>query len=147
MPAATQSGAVSKQMLWAGRILSALVVLFLLFDSAIKIMKASPAVEGMLQLGYPISLVPRIGLILLVSTALYLIPRTSILGALLLTAYLGGATASQLRLGEPLFSHVLFPVYFCVLLWQGLFLGEERLRLLIPLRPGHVASTRPWGEK
>jgi hypothetical protein len=143
MPVPSQSAVLSKKVLWTGRILTALVVLFLLFDSAIKIMKFSPAVEGMLRLGYPISLVPEVGLILLVCAALYLVPRTSILGALLLTGYLGGATASQFRLGQPLFSHILFPVYFCVLVWTGLLLREKRLRLLIPLRPVNVASARP----
>jgi hypothetical protein len=143
MPVAAQSAAVAKKVLWTGRILTALVVLFLLFDGAIKIMQFSPAVQGMVQLGYRISLVPEVGLILLVSTALYLVPRTSVLGALLLTGYLGGATASQFRLSQPLFSRVLFPVYFCVLVWTGLCLRDQRLRLLIPLRFVKVASARP----
>jgi DoxX-like family len=143
MPVAAQSAAVTKKVLWTGRILTALVVLFLLFDGAIKIMRFSPAVQGMLFLGYRISLVPEVGLILLACTALYLVPRTSVLGALLSTGYLGGATASQFRLSQPLFSHVLFPVYFCVLVWTGLLVREQRLRLLIPLRPLKVASARP----
>jgi hypothetical protein len=143
MPVSAQSAAVSKEVVWTGPILTALVVLFLLFDSAIQIVKFSPAVQGILQLGYPISLVPEVGLTLLVSAALYLVPRTSVLGALLLTGYLGSTTASQFRLIQPPFSPVLFPVYFCALVSTGLFLREQRLRLLIPLRPLKVASARP----
>jgi hypothetical protein len=116
------------------------VVLFLLFDSSIKLIQLAPAVEGTIRLGYPVSLIRTIGLILLVCTVLYTIPRTSILGAILLTGYLGGAVASQLRIGEPLFSNVLFPVYFGVLLWVGLFLRDETLRALVPLRRPKAAS-------
>jgi hypothetical protein len=134
MQAATRPALAPNKMLWAGRIICTLVVLFLLFDSSIKLIQLAPAVEGTIQLGYPVSLIRTIGLTLLVCTVLYTIPRTSIVGAILLTGYLGGAVASQLRIGEPLFSHVLFPVYFGVLLWAGLFLRDERLRILVPLR-------------
>ncbi len=120
-------------MLWAGRIISALVVLFLLFDGVTKVMKVTPVLQASAKLGYPESLIPVIGIILLVCTALYVIPRTSILGAILLTGYLGGATASQVRIGSPLFE-TLFPVIFGVLIWAGIFLREDRLRALIPLR-------------
>jgi len=109
-------------------------VSFLLFDCTIKLMKLAPAVEGTARLGYQVSLVPVIGLILLVCTALYVTPSTAILGGIFLTGYLGGAVASQLRIGEPLLSHVLFPIYFAVLLWGGLYLREPRLRALFPLR-------------
>jgi hypothetical protein len=120
--------------LWAGRIISALVVLFLLFDTVLKLMRLGPAVEGTVKLGYPESLVLAIGILELFCLVLYVIPRTSVLGAILLTGYLGGAVATHVRMGNPLFSHVLFPVYIGVLLWGGLFLREDRLRALMPLR-------------
>jgi hypothetical protein len=125
---------VSKTMLWAGRIISALVVLFLLFDALIKVMKLPPAIEGTTRLGYPESLVFGLGLLELVCVVLYVIPRTSILGAILLTGYLGGAVATNLRVGNPLFSYILAPVYFGVLIWGGLFLRDNQLRALIPVR-------------
>ena len=121
----------SKKGPWAGRIISALAVLFLLFDGLIKVMKAPFAVEATIQLGFPASVVFGIGAVLLVCTLLYAIPRTSIVGAILLTGYLGGAVASNVRAGTPLFSNVLFPVYFGVLVWGGLFLRDRRLRVLI----------------
>ncbi len=133
MQSATQTGAVSTKRLWAGRIVSALAVLFLLFDGVIKVMRLTPAVEGTARLGYPESLVLGIGILALVCTVVYAIPRTSILGAILLTGYLGGATATQVRVGADLFS-VLFPGFLGVLLWGGLFLRDDRLRALIPLR-------------
>ena len=136
MPSDTQTAPVSKAGLWAGRIMSALVVLFLAFDIAIKFVKPAPApvVEALAHLGWSLSLVPVLGIVLLVSTALYVIPITSVLGAILLTGYLGGAVATHLRVGDPLFSHVLFPTYLGVLLWGGLYLRDKRLRALIPLR-------------
>ena len=140
MQAATRPALVSNKMLWAGRVLWTLVVMFLLFDSSIKLLQLAPAMEGTIRLGYPASLIRTIGLILLVCTVLYTIPRTSIVGAILLTGYLGGAVASQLRIGEPLISHILFPVYFGVLLWAGLFLRDERLRALVPLRRPKAAQ-------
>jgi hypothetical protein len=114
--------------------MTALPVLFLLFDSVIKLMRSTPVVESFDQLGYPVSLAPGIGILQLVCIALYVIPRTSMLGAILLTGYLGGAVATHVRVGSPLLSHVLFPVYVAVLIWGGLFLREDRLRGLIPLR-------------
>jgi hypothetical protein len=134
MHSAMQTAPASKTSLWSGRIMSGLVVLFMLFDSAIKLMKLAPAVEGTARLGYPVSLVLPIGIVLLVCTVLYAIPRTSILGAILLTGYLGGAVASNVRMSNPLFGYVLFPVYVGALLWLGLFLRDARLRVLIPLR-------------
>jgi hypothetical protein len=134
MHVAIQSAPVSKTSLWAGRVFSGLVVLFMLFDSSIKLMKLAPAVEGTAKLGYPVSVVLSIGIVLFVCTVLYAIPRTSILGAILLTGYLGGAVASNVRVENPLFGYVLFPVYVGVLLWLGLFLRDVRLRALIPLR-------------
>ncbi len=118
----------SKKMLWAGRIISGLVILFLLFDSIVKVMRLDPAVEGTVELGYPESVVFGIGLTLLVCTVLYAIPRTAILGAILLTGYLGGATATQVRVEDPSF---LFPVLLGVLVWAGLSLRNDRLRALV----------------
>ena len=136
MPADTQTALVSKKGLWAGRLMSGLVVAFLAIDVVIKFLRPAPApvVETFAHVGWPLSLAPVLGTILLVSTALYVIPKTSVLGAILLTGYLGGAVATHLRAGDPLFSHVLFPTYLGVLLWGGLYLREDRLRALIPLR-------------
>ena len=120
--------------LWAGRIMSALPVLFLIFDSVIHIMKPAPVREGFAKLGYSLSLAVPLGIIELVCLVLYVIPRTSVLGAALLTGYLGGAVATNLRAGAPLFSNVLFPVYLGVLLWGGLYLRDERLRAVFPVR-------------
>src|SRR5260370_28409659 len=111
---------VSKRRLWAGRIVSAATILFLLFDATIKLMKSPFAVEATVQLGYQASVVFGLGLVLLVCTLLYAIPRTSILGAILLTGYLGGAVATNLRLSAPLLTNVLFPVYVSVMVWAGL---------------------------
>jgi hypothetical protein len=124
------AGAAStpKAGLWAGRILSALAVLFLLMDAVMKVMRAAPAVEGTVQLGYPESTVAGIGIVLLACTALYVIPRAAVLGAILLTDYLGGAVATHVRLLNPLFSHTLFPVYVGVAIWLGLVLRNANLR-------------------
>ena len=129
-----QTDAVSKKRLWAGRIIGGLAGLFLLFDSVVKVMKLAPAMEGTAQLGYPQSLVFGIGCLELACLVVYAIPRTSVLGAILLTGYLGGAVASHLRIGSPLFGFVLFPVYIGLLIWGALFLRDDRLRALIPLR-------------
>ena len=124
----------SKNMLWTGRILSALPVLFLLFDSVIKLMKIDPVVESFARLGYPESVAVPIGILELVCLVLYVVPRTSVLGAILLTGHLGGAVATHVRIGDPLFTHVLFPIYVGALLWAGLYLRDDRLRALVPLR-------------
>lgn len=121
-------------MIWAGRIMSGLVALFLLFDSVIKLVKLPIAVEGTTQLGYPEHTVVGIGVVLLVCLVVYLIPRTAIVGAILLTGYLGGAIATHVRVGSPLFSHVLFPIYVALLVWGGVFLRCLRLRALIPVQ-------------
>lgn len=121
----------SKTMRWGGWISSGLVVLFLLVDGVVKVLQLAPAVEGTVRLGYPAEVVVWLGVVLLVCTILYIIPRTSVLGAILLTGYLGGATATQIRVENPWF---LFPVVLGVLLWGGLFVREERLRTLIPVR-------------
>lgn len=127
----TPQAAGSRGMLWTGRILTALIALFLLFDSSIKLVKAPSAIQGTVQLGYPESKIVPIGLVLLASLAFYLLPRTSILGAILLTGYLGGATATMVRVSSP---WVLFPVLIGVLVWAGLYFRDEQVRSLIPLR-------------
>jgi hypothetical protein len=114
--------------------MSALPALFLFVDSIGKLVKPAPVVEGTVQLGYPESVLLGLGLVLITCTVLYVIPRTAVLGAILLTGYLGGAIATHVRVASPLFSHILFPVYVAVLIWGGLYLRDERLRALIPLR-------------
>ena len=111
--------------------MSGLGVAFLLMDGVMKLFKPAVVREAFARLGYPESEIMGIGVLLLACTALYLIPRMSILGALLLTGYLGGAIATHVRVGDPLFSHVLFPVYVGVMVWGGLFLRDNRLRVLI----------------
>ena len=133
MQPGNEVGPVSKGALWAGRIMSGLPVLFLLVDGAMKLVKPAPVVEATVRLGYSASVILPLGIVLLGCTVLYLIPRTSILGAILLTGYLGGAVATHVRAGEGAFP-VLFPVVFGVLLWGGLWFRDQRLRALIPQR-------------
>ena len=125
---------VSTKRLWTGRVLSALGALFLLFDGVIHILKITPVVEAFAQLGYPLGTAGALGVIEIICVALYLLPRTSVLGAILLTGYLGGAIATQVRVGAPLFSTTLFPVYVALFVWGGLYLRDEAVRALIPLR-------------
>ena len=124
----------TKALRRAGWIVSALPVLFLLFDSVIKLMLIDPVVESFTQLGYPLRLAVAIGAIELICLAVYVVPRTSVLGAILLTGYLGGAVATHVRAESPLVTHALFPIYVALLIWGGLFLREERLRALVPVR-------------
>jgi DoxX-like protein len=133
MQSETQTAPISKKRLWAGRIIGGLPALFLLVDGIMKLIKPAPVVEATVKLGYPESVILPLGIVLLAATVLYLIPRTAILGAILLTGYLGGAVATHVRVGEGWFS-ILFPVIFGVLLWLGLYLRDERLQTLIPLR-------------
>jgi hypothetical protein len=121
-------------MLWTGRILTALAALFLLFDGVTHVMQIAPVTEAMNQLGYPVNQALTIGIIQLICLLLYLVPPTSLFGAILLTAYLGGAVAANLRIDAPLFSNILFPVYVGLFIWGGLYLRDERLRALFPLR-------------
>ncbi len=114
--------------------MSAVPALFLFIDGVGKLVKPAPVVEGTIQLGYPESVLLGLGIVLLTCTVLYVVPRTAVLGAILLTGYLGGAIATHVRVGSPLFSHILFPVYVAVLIWGGLYMRDERLRALIPLR-------------
>src|SRR5262249_28589391 len=111
-----------------------LAALFLTFDVVLKILRLGPAIEGTVALGYPASSVQWIGVAELVCLGLYLVPRTSVLGALLLTGYLGGATATHVRIGNPWLTHILFPTYVALFVWGGLYLREPRLRELLPLR-------------
>jgi hypothetical protein len=120
-------------MLWAGRILSALPALFLLFDGAMKLVKPDFVVKATVELGYPEGVIVPLGIVLVTCTVLYLIPPTAVLGAILLTGYLGGAVATHVRAGQGPFE-ILFPVIFGAILWSGLFLRDERLRALIPWR-------------
>src|SRR5713101_3564463 len=115
MESTTQTIAVSKARRWTARILSSLAILFLLFDSVIHLMVIAPVVESFNQLGFPVSLALPLGIIEIVCLALYVVPRTSIFGAILLTGYLGGAIATQVRIGAPLLSTALFPIYVGVL--------------------------------
>ncbi|MEO8334295.1 MAG: DoxX family protein [bacterium] len=124
----------STPQLWAARILTGIAVAFLLLDAAMKVLQLPPAIEGTIALGFPASAVLGIGLLELACIALYVTPRTSILGAILLTGYLGGAIASQVRVGAPLLTHILFPTYIAGLYWTGLYLRDERLRVLVPIR-------------
>ena len=119
---------------WAGRIMSGLMVAFLIFDGAIKLARVEAVVQGTAKLGYPMATIVPIGLVLLACVALYLIPRTAILGAVLLTGYLGGAIATHVRVGDPLFSHVLFPIYVAAFIWGGLYLRDRRTRALLAPR-------------
>lgn len=116
---------------WVGRLLSGIAVAFLLFDVSGKLMKVAPVIEGTVKLGYAESTVFPIGVLLLVGVLLYLIPQTTVLGAIYLAAYLGGAVASHYRLGNPLATHVLFPVYVAALLWGGLALRDQKLLALL----------------
>ena len=119
---------------WLGKALSGLAALFLLFDSTGKLLQVQPVIDGTLSLGYPRDLVFTLGVILLACVLVYIIPRTAVLGALLLTAYLGGAVATQVRVEAPLFTHVLFPTYVAAILWGGLLLRDARLRAFLPIR-------------
>jgi len=122
------------QTIWTGRVLSGLAVLFLLFDSTGKLLEVQPVIDGTRQLGYPRDIVFTLGVILLSCVIAYLIPRTSVLGALFLTGYLGGAVATHVRVENPVFSHTLFPMYVAAFLWGGLVLRDARLRAFAPWR-------------
>jgi hypothetical protein len=120
----------SKAMLWTGRIISTITILFLLMDSIMKIFRESHHIEGTVKLGFTDAAVQPIGITLLVCTILYIIPRTAVLGAILLTAYLGGAVAIMARVGEPFY----FPIIFGVLVWCGLFFRDMKIRNIIPIK-------------
>lgn len=134
LAAGGESAGVAKGWLWAGRVVSWLIAAFMLLDAAMKLAKPAPVAAAFVRTGWPLDLSVTLGVILTVSTVLYLVPQTAVLGAILLTGYLGGAVATNLRLENPLFSHTLFPVYFGVLVWGSLWLCEARMRELFPLR-------------
>ena len=130
MHAHASTGSGSKAMIWAGRIISALVSALFLFAGVMNLTKSAQVVDGMKHFGYPEGLALGLGIIVLVCAILYAIPQTAVLGAILLTGYLGGATATHLRVGEPFF----LPIVVGMLVWLGLFLRDARLRALLPLR-------------
>jgi|SRR5580693_5768509 hypothetical protein len=134
MQSAIQPGSLSKKALWGGRIMSGLVTAFLLFDAVIHLLKPAPVVEAFAKLHLPLSLAVELGIVELLCLVLYVIPRTSILGAVLLTGYLGGAVATQMTTSNSLFGEILFPVYVGVLVWGGIYLRDDRLRTLFPWR-------------
>ncbi|HEX9004645.1 MAG TPA: DoxX family protein [Blastocatellia bacterium] len=133
MPSGNHTASSFNKPLWAGHIVSALSILFLLMDGVMKLVKPAFVVEATVKLGYPESIIFGLGFVLTLSTVLYAIPRTSVFGAILLTGYLGGAVATHVRVGGTLFE-ILFPVIFGVLVWGGLYLRDNRLRALLPLR-------------
>ena len=130
----SQTTPVSPGALWTGRVFSGLIVLFMIFDGVIKLPPLDVVTQTMVPLGWPgdVNAARMLGIIGLISTALYALPRTSVLGAILLTGYLGGAIATNMRVGSPLFSHTLFGVYLGIILWSGLYLRDSRVRALIP---------------
>ncbi|MBM2715402.1 DoxX family protein [Mesorhizobium caraganae] len=130
----SQTTPVSPGALWTGRVFSGLIILFMIFDGVIKLPPLDVVTQTMVPLGWPgdVNVARMLGIIGLISTALYALPRTSVLGAILLTGYLGGAIATNMRVGSPLFSHTLFGVYLGIILWGGLYLRDPRVRALIP---------------
>lgn len=125
---------ISKSRLWTARIMSGIVILFMLMDSIMKFIQPEQVVTGTVDLGFSVHHLIPIGILGLISILLYAYPRTTILGAILLTGYWGGAIATHVRLDNPLFTHILFPVYLAVVAWGGIWLMDERIRNLIPLR-------------
>ena len=134
MEPANQVVQVSKGKLWAGRVISDLIILFMLFNVVIHFLHPSVVVDSFKMLGYNPQFGPTLAIILFVPVLFYIMPRTSVLGAILITGYLGGAVATNLRVEAPLFSSILFPVYIGVFLWLGLWLRDEKLSALIPIK-------------
>jgi hypothetical protein len=130
MASEMETAVTSKGMLWSGRILSGLLVAFMLFNASFGFIKPDMVRQGIEHLGYPYSLYWFLTIVLVICTLIYAIPQTSIFGAIMLTAYLGGATASHVRIGEPFY----MPVVVAVLLWLGIYLRDARLRALVPFR-------------
>ena len=137
MQSDTRIPPISTKRLWAGRIISGLPALLLLLDAVMKFIKPAPVVQETVRLGYAESAIIPIGIVLLVCTVLYLIPRTAVLGAILLTGYLGGAVSTHVRMAEGWFA-IVFPVVFGAILWLGLYLRDDRLRSLIPVRKEEI---------
>ena len=130
------TASISKGARWTGYAMSGLVILFLLFDGGIKLVPLEIVTQTSGEIGLPtdVSFARLLGILTLIGVVLYAIPQTAVLGAILLTGYMGGAIATHLRIGSPLFSHTLFGVYLGLLIWGGLYLREPRLRALIPFR-------------
>ncbi|MDG3006074.1 DoxX family protein [Paludisphaera mucosa] len=133
MTSETPTPDVARGAFWTGRVLSGLAIVFLLLDGVMKIARAQPVLEASAELQIPLRVVPGLGVVLVVATLIYALPRTSVLGAILLTGYLGGATWTHVRMGGPAFP-VVFPSLIAAFVWGGLYLREPRLRSLIPLR-------------
>jgi hypothetical protein len=119
---------------WTGRVLSAVIALLLGFDALMKLLRIPPVMKATIQLGYPTHAVFGIGVVLAICVIAYVIPRTSLLGAILLTGYLGGAIATHVRVGDPLWTHTLFPIYVAAVIWGGLVLRDGRLRSFLKSR-------------
>jgi hypothetical protein len=134
MQSMVQANQTSNALVWVGRVMSGLVIAFMLLDGAMKLVPLDVVVTTSEQMGIPGSLARPLGITGLVCTLLYAFPRTSVLGAILLTGYLGGAIASHFRLNDPIFTHTLFGLYLGLLAWGGLYLRDARLRALIPLQ-------------
>jgi hypothetical protein len=134
MQTETSTTSLPKASIWAGRIISGFLTAFMIFDGVIHILRPAPVVKGFAKLHFPLRFAVPLAVIELVSLLLYVIPRTSILGAILLTGYYGGAVAVQMPTGNSLFGEILFPVYFGILLWTGIYLRDKRLRTFIPFR-------------
>jgi len=132
MQRASPSAVVSRKAVWTGRVLSGLAVAFLIFDASVKVLKSPLAIRATTQLGYPENVVAVLGLIQIVCVITYVVPSTSVLGAILWTGYLGGAVATHVRVGSPLLTHTFLPVYVGALLWLGLWLRDDRLRAVLP---------------
>ena len=133
MQSEPQPAPASKAMVWTGRVMSTLPALFLLFGGVMNLAKPDFVVQGTMKYGYPESVIVPLGIVVIACTVIYLIPRTAVLGAILLTGYLGGAVATHVRADEGLFA-ILFPVFFGALLWGGLVLRDAKLRALLPWR-------------
>jgi hypothetical protein len=125
---------ISKPRLWTGRIMSIIVILFMLMDGVMKFVKPEPVIASIVKLGYQDHHIVWMGLLALIPTILYAIPQTAILGIVLLTGFWGGAMNANFRIDEPLISHILFPVYLAILGWGGLWLRDARLRAIFPVR-------------
>ena len=128
---ARPSAPVGRTARRVGRVVTGLVTLFLLFDSVTKLLRVPAVVTATAQMGFPVAAVPVIGATLLACVVLYLVPRTAVLGAVLLTGYLGGAVFAHVRVGDPLLTHVLMPIYVAAMLWGGLYLRDARVRALL----------------
>lgn len=131
VPHTSARASTGRARLWTGRVLTGLSVLFLGFDAVAKLLRLPPVVEGTQKLGYPPNVIVALGTLLLLGVVLYAVPATAVFGAVVLTGYLGGAIATHVRVSDPLFSHVLFPVYVAVMIWGGLYLRDPRVRALV----------------